>query len=61
MPEDAFELVGVKRRMPPVLAEKGEFGAGNTFDFQRQQAEFSFEADGPTVGHKSLTIASIVS
>ena len=60
MPEQTFQFVCAKRRMPPVLAEKGELGTGNTFDFRRQHGEFAFEADTAPVGYKSLTASSIV-
>jgi hypothetical protein len=37
--------------MPPVPAEKGKLGAGNSFDFQRKQGEFTLESDAaPAAG-----------
>ena len=60
MPEQTFQLVGVKGRVRPVLTEQDELGAGKAFDFRRQQDEFTLESDAAPVDHKSFTAASIV-
>jgi hypothetical protein len=60
MPEHAIQLVRAKRRVSPILTKQGEIGSGKTFDFNRQQCEFTLKSDAAPVGHKSSTIASSV-
>ncbi len=61
VPENTGEFVTVQRRMPPIRGEERKFGASGAFNLGRKASKLSFKANRAPIGHRSLTVSSIVS